>query len=460
MAAGILGRAELLLQAKNYSGSGNWLDESGNSHDAVNNGARFLAHAGTQYLRLSGVANNHATIPDAGYLDGTGTLEFIVKVAFADWTPAADQSLVSKLDSSGTSGWQFRLDDNGADLRLLWHEGTFRAAQADVMPTVSDGDWLWCRCVAVENGADRDATFYTSTDTTNNPDSVSWSQLGNVITVTNGAGDLTANTETVFFGGATDTAHVINGGLAYVRVILNGTIVADVDFTDTTALAAPYATFTEASSNAATVTINRTATGVKASVVDRDLFLYGTNDYHEIADHANLDFAGPDSTAEPFTLLVVGRHYDVSPAADSVLVFKKDNLTTSLGYGLYVEAGDDTAKFLIGDGTLDDEDASPNLTAGQTFVVAGVRNVTDDDIEAFTDGVGSGSAVTDSTTTTLANAFPLRIGATSNSAASFLDGEIMAVVLWREALTDADLLLVSQQLLSSNPSNLMLLGVG
>lgn len=185
------------------------------------------------------------------------------------------------------------------------------------------------------------------------------------------------------------------------------------------------------------------------------MFLLGTDNYFEIVDHANLDF----SASENFTLMVAGRTYDVSPDEDHVLVFKKDNLTTSAGYGLYLESADDTAKFLIADGTLDDEDATPNLTAGNAFVVVGVKNETDDDIEAFLNGVGSGSPTTDSTTVGFANALPVRIGATSNTAANFADLEIHSVVKWREALSDTDVITAANELFGSS-GGLLLLRVG
>ena len=46
MASTVLARAELVLQAQEYSGTGNWLDASGNDHDATATGARFLGDDG------------------------------------------------------------------------------------------------------------------------------------------------------------------------------------------------------------------------------------------------------------------------------------------------------------------------------------------------------------------------------------------------------------------------------
>ncbi len=76
----------------------------------------------------------------------------------------------------------------------------------------------------------------------------------------------------------------------------------------------------------------------------------------------------------------------------------------------------------------------------------------------FLDGV-AGTPATDTTTSTLADVHAVRIG-TYDDDQIFGDFEVYAAVVWREALSDVDLLLVSQQLLSTGPSNLLLLGVG
>ena len=128
---------------------------------------------------------------------------------------------------------------------------------------------------------------------------------------------------------------------------------------------------------------------------------------------------------------------NVVAAGTDVLVAKKDNLTTSLGYALTRATA--TAQGIIADGTLDDDDTVATVAIHTTHTAAFVRDTTGDDIEAFLDGTGSGSATTDSTTTTLANAFPLRIGATSNTAASFLEGVVVAVAVWSSALTDTQI---------------------
>ena len=457
---GVLDSAELLLQAKNYSGSGGWLDEA-NSHNAQlgstsgadTNDPLFLEHTGIQYLYLPGISGNYVSAPDSAAYDITGDIEAIVCVLDDDWDDG-NRTFVAKWPAGNLQRqYLFRLI--GGSMRMDWFEAdaTAQVETSSVGVPFTDNTIGWMRwTLDVDNGAsDAEVKFYTSTDpASTDPSSVSWTQLGTTQLV-GATTDVRGGGNDVLEWGASSvgTAQLFNGN--YYKAVLNngigGTSVATLDFTDTVAVTEPFATFTEASAQADTVTISRTATGRKAIIVDRNLFLLGTDDFFEVPDDAALDFA----TGDDFTGMVVGRSYDVSPSADSILLAKKDNLTTSAGYAIYLEAGDDTVKFLIGDATADDEDASPDLTAGQLFTVAGVRDAAgDNDIQAFFDGTGSGSAVTDSTADTLANAFPLRIGATSNTAASFFDGEIVAVALWSSALSDADVATARLEITAAN----------
>ncbi len=458
----ILSRAEAYWRAIDYVGSGDLLDGSGNGHDAQlgstagadTNDPLFLPHTGTQYLDLPGATGNYASTPDAAALDITGDIDLRAAVALTDWTPAgARRDVLYK--HTATTGYSITITPGGI-LRLRWGDGTALVlVDSTVAPSVTDGALLLIRATLdVDNGASgRDITFYTKTSTPTNTHAdllvnTGWTQLGSVVTgagTTSIVNSTAALTIGVGFGSGAD-------GKFYAVTILdgiNGTVVFDADFTDRSALTEPFATFTEKSSNAATVTINRSATGRKSAVVDRPMFLLGTDDYFEVADHANLDFAGNES----LTVVGVFRTYDKTPAANMVLVAKKDDLTTAAGYALYNDTTG-VVRALIADGALDDEDDAPAITDGQMFKLAGVRDVAGDDVEGFTDGVGSGTPVTDSTTATLANALPLRIGATSGTAASFFDGEFMGAAIFREALSDAEILIAGVALItpSTGPS--------
>ena len=115
---GVLADAELLLQAKNYSGSGAWLDESGNGHDGQlgstsgsdTNDPLFLEPdggvGGTQYFWNPGSAGNYASSPDHARLDIVGDLDIRIKLAMDDWTPSGFAPIgPSKWQSAGQLSW-------------------------------------------------------------------------------------------------------------------------------------------------------------------------------------------------------------------------------------------------------------------------------------------------------------------------------------------------------------------
>jgi len=443
----ILGRAELLLQAKNYSGSGNWLDEA-NSHDAAIFGALFLPYASTQYMYLPGTAGNYASAPDSAALSITGDIDPQARVALGDWTPAQEMAIVSKyIATNDHRSYMFVVRSGSTGLlRFYWSEDgvNLLTGTSSVAPTVSDGDWLWIRTPLDVDGGAGDVgsvTFYTGGSGT----SPTWIQLGGVSEAGSAPSSIFDGLHPVEVGAyANGSAGLMQGKVANVRIYSDLTetnLEFDADFTDRSVLTEPFATFIEGSPNAATVTLARSATDHKLTIVDRAMFLLGAGDYFEIADDAGLDFAAD----EDFTLMTLARSYDVTPAADQVLIAKKGDLTTTTGYALYVDTTG-VPKLVIDDGTNPPAEASgPALTDGQMHVIAAVRNTTDDDITVFVDGV-AGTPVPDSTVLTLANAEVMRLGASSATAADFVDGEDASDVLWREALTDAEVLWAGQSL--------------
>ncbi len=432
----ILDSAELLLQAKNYSGSGDWLDEA-NSHNGTFSGPLFKAYDGTtQHIFIPTVSGNRLETPDAAALDILTDMELRIDVDLEDYTPATTGYLMSKWGSGTSRSWRWFVRTTGVISFSVTPDGTFgNLVDYDLTsdPSLVNGQRYQLRMVfdADAGGGNSTASFYSRTGgaIVDLAVSTGWTLI-ETVTVAD-TGGIFAGTDVlqVFSTGADEA--LIPQGLLYRSIIYNSAaaIAFDANLSNTSTVTEPYATFAEASSNAATVTIKRSSSGLVSTVIDRDMFLLTTDDYFEVADDAALDFGNTDD----FTVVAVFRTHTVAAGTD-VLVAKKDNLTTSLGYALTRATA--TAQGIIADGTLDDDDTVATVAIHTVHTAAFVRNTTGDDIEAFLDGTGSGSATTDSTTTTLANAFPLRIGATSNTAASFLEGNIIAVAVWASALTD------------------------
>jgi hypothetical protein len=210
------------------------------------------------------------------------------------------------------------------------------------------------------------------------------------------------------------------------------TTYADPDLSDRTGVVGPFATFTDGAGN--TWTINRSATGKQFTIVDQPMFVYdGVDDYMLIADHADLNFDVGDS----LTLMLVERKFNTI-TTDTHLWSKRGAAPTK-GYYLQAVATMWTHIATLYDGSAVAQDVGAAGSAGVTNVLAMVRNVADDDLEIFRNGVGSGSPTPDTTTVTLANPNPINIGR-YNGGSQYHRGQIIGVALWREALTDTEVL--------------------
>ena len=201
-------------------------------------------------LVMNGVAGNSASAPDSAALSITGDMDIRVWCALADWTPSAIQQFAGKRAGS-TDFWQFGVNTNGT---LLFTNKvanvTVTSVSSTAAPTVSDFGAIWVRVAYdVDNGASgNDVLFYTS------PDGVTWTKLGNTVT-TAGATSI-SDTAAALRIGTSDGAGNEAVGTIFRAQIYNGiagTLAFDANFTAVAKLAT---SFTESSSNAATVTIN------------------------------------------------------------------------------------------------------------------------------------------------------------------------------------------------------------
>ncbi len=459
----ILDSAQWHFRADAYSGSGAWLDETGNGHDAQfgsTSGADaadpvfkdFADFDRQSYMHSPGVFGNYASIPTATYLDpGTSDVAIWWDGAIADYSPATDLRVVSRYIATGDHRlYQFFFADVGGNprpaLTIGTATGTLRATVfGDALSGISDGERIQMK---IEIDADNDAggtdvTMFVRSGANlkrDLEDDTDWTDL-TTDTIGGGAQTWAAVTaELAVMAQSGDGGLPSEGDMRRVIIYhsLNQTSkVVDIDFRD---IATPFASFTESSTNEATVTINRTGTAGRIVIVDRNKMLLTTDDFFEIADAANLDYDAADSGT-----WIIAFYTNTVDAGEDVLLAKKDDLGNSLGYAVTREAA--TARFNIGDGSGPvDEDTVGTVAVDTLTSAAGVRNVTDDDLEAFLDGTGSGSPDTDSTTTTLANALPLRLGATSGTAANFGEIQIIAAAGWRTALTDAEVLEAHERL--------------
>jgi hypothetical protein len=245
-------------------------------------------------MRLPGTAANYASTPDSTVLSITGDIDIRVKVAATDWTPASNSNLVSKRPTNANNNsiaYTFYLS-SGATLRFGWStdgtSGTSTEKNSTVATGLTDGSIKWVRVtVDVDNGAGgADIKFYMGDD------GVSWTQLGT--TVTN-AGTISYfdNASALGIGGMSNGDRPFTGSIYYAEIrnniLDNGTgIVFQANFAQKNK--AGKSTFTESSSNAATVTVNST---------DSTSFFSGTLTQNGSTVHAGDTLSGTRTNVTP-----------------------------------------------------------------------------------------------------------------------------------------------------------------
>lgn len=193
--------------------------------------------------------------------------------------------------------------------------------------------------------------------------------------------------------------------------------------------AEPYATVADGISG--TWTLNRSASGRKLAVVDRDMFLLGTDDYFEVANHPLLNFAPRDS----LTLVTVLRRYGT--LASEVFAAKRANGAGSdVGYNLRSSGGTPAnTLFLVADGSTEAFVSATTLpVSGRVTLLAGIRS------SGLRIAVpGTEVTASDTTNGALSNTEALRFGRYSGAGTAYADYEFLGGGIFRESLNADDL---------------------
>ena len=407
----------------------------GSAVGADTNDPLLLTHTGTNYLYLPGVTGNFASTPDAAPLDITGDIDLRVLVALDDWTPSSQMGLVMKFNTTGNQRSYGLNVETGGTLSLRWSpDGSTSLSSVSTIATgITDGSLKWVRgTLDVDDGAgNRVVTFYVSDD------GVTWAQLGAPV-VTAGATSIFNGTASLEVGSITSGSSFVASGKFYRAQVLNGiggTVVFDANFT-TGITSGAQTTFTESSTNAATVTINRSTSGRKSVAVVQDVLLFGTDDYLEVPDSNLLDFGATDS----FTVMTAQRQWASLTAIQTYLAKTSGVVAPAVGWAT---AQDGTGPyFVIGDGTAAPFDYPGTALDSSMTTIIGVRDVAADTLTAYRNATANAGA-TDTTTGTLANAEVMRIGRLAGAATNYSNMEFRGSAVWRRALTAAEVALVN-----------------
>jgi hypothetical protein len=410
--------------------------QNGSTAGADSNDALFLDWPGDNqgnYVYLPGVAGNAMSVPDEAALDITGDIDIRVRVAMDDWTPASSQRFLSKANSNTPVwGYLLNLNTNGT---LVFAYSTTGSDLVQVLSTaatgLTDGSVKWVRATFdVDNGSSQNEVKFFLSD-----DGVTWTQLGS--TVTNaGTVTMNANANVLAIGSDASTAFgVPSAGKFYRAQVLNGiggTVVLDVDTSVITTSAAT--SFTAVTGQ--TVTINRSTTGRKSVAVCQPTWLFGTNNFMQVANNALLNF----TTSEPFSVVYAYRVW-ATPGNFTFLFAKR--ITTSdsfdptrIGYGARM-LGTSSQFWQVNSETHYVTASRTSLSAGFR---AGVMRYGGLGTGAVTHFLGGTTATaTLSGGTTLTNSLPFRVGANSAvTPGEFGEFELYGLAVFRRLITDAE----------------------
>jgi hypothetical protein len=211
-----------------------------------NTPVRVSVMTGETYLDLPGTSTlDYAETPDAAALDITGDLDVRVDASLANWIPpvfsGATVELIGKFGFTGQKSWFL-----GTRLGRVYFEwsadGTNSlSASSTIAPTIPgpNGRMALRVTLDVNNGASGNTvTFYTAA-TLDGP----WVQLGDPV-VQSGTTSVFNSTANLRIGNATGFTFTLPLGRAHAAEIrngINGTVVANPDFTAQTVAAASFA---------------------------------------------------------------------------------------------------------------------------------------------------------------------------------------------------------------------------
>jgi len=379
-------------------------------------------------MYLPGINGNYASAPDSTALDITGDLDLRVKVAMDDWTPSAVTVLVGKVQTTSQRSYWLELGSNGR-LTLNWSTtgANVLAATSTVAPTVADGETLWVRATLdVDNGAlGYSVIFYTSTD------GLTWTQLGTTVTAL-GVTSIFASTSILEIGsGLAGTYGSARGDFFRAQVLngIGGTVAFDANF-ESSITSLLQTSFTESSTNGATVTINRSGSTYRsAGVIDAGYLYPGATNTFSNSTTDFLNFGATDS----YTVLAVARRWN-NQAYQLVFSKKLNDGVGNPGYSIFADTSN-RAGMQQSDGTNTQSlfTGSSYLSGSETSLFA-IRNVATDTITFTSDTTISAN---DITTGSLSSTSTLVIG--RQSTGNYADMEFVGAAIFRTVLTTAQL---------------------
>ena len=402
-----------------------FVDRSSNAYTVTINKSGVGTFVSTgNYLYLPGIASNYASAPDSAALDITGDIDLRVKVALDDWTPSAQMALVSK-DNVSASQRSYNLGINtSGQMALVWTTNGSTVIQkfSDVLG-LADGATKWVRAtIDVDNGASgNDVRFFTSDD------GLTWTQVGTTQT-TAGVTSIYSGTASLEVGSQAVGAAQARGKFFRAQVLngIGGTVAFDANF-ENSITSLNQASFTESSTNGATVTINRSGSTFRsAGVIDAGYLYPGATNTFSNSTTDFLNFGATDS----FTALAVVRQWN-SATAGGRYINKGD--TTGPRWAVFGTTGLQAQSF-INDGT---NSAISTISTSLTNGALSSFSMVIDRVAQTNTSYNSATAIAPVSTSSvgsISSVAAFRVGSSSNSSV-FQDFEFVAGAVFRTALT-------------------------
>jgi hypothetical protein len=385
----------------------------------TNDPLRLRLNDGGKRVYFPGTTGNYLQRPYTASDNIAGDVEYVVRARLKWATSATPRHFRNRWNNlGGTAGYAFVATTSG---RLqFW----CAIGGSQYFPTIThnlqdDVDYYVKFRRIAATGA---VSFWSS------PDGLTWTQQG--ATQSTPAGDLAGSTQNTLIGceNTGTGAGIMFGDVWFdeLRAGVDGTPVSRFDVTGATE---PFATVADRVSG--TWAFNRSASGAKLAVVDRDVCLLGTDDYLEVADNALLNFGA----GQPFTAAIALRHYG-SSANQALLCKKAGTNDANTGWMIYKNLGGNYLNGQLtsdGTSTYTPSAAQGAITPGQACLASLSR----DALQRFAvNGEEKGTAA--ASLRDLTNALVLRIGSVSG-ASLYADFEFCGAAIFRESLSQSEL---------------------